>query len=438
MVAYERHCVVLSTKAVKELPLGELATERGLVGGPFGSSLGKKDYVPEGVPVIRGQNLAGTRRFGSTEFVYVSPEKVRRDLSRNLAAPGDVVFTQRGTFGQVGLVPKEPYEQYVISQSQMRFRADRSKVLPGFVYYCFRSPDMVDTILRRAIVTGVPHINLAILGALPIPVPALPEQRRVVAVLSAFDDKVDCNHLVVDLSSDLLACLFERALEPALRHLRIGDPLPEGWDTRSLGESVEVLQTGYRPKGGVKGFLEGVPSLGAENVLGLARYDFERTKWVPPSLFESMRRGVVESRDVLLYKDGGRPGEFEPHVSLLGDGFPFEKFCINEHVYRLRVPPPLTQEFLYCWLSSAPLIEEMRRKGTGVAIPGLNSTALKSLTLVVPPQERLQAFQDAAEPLVSRALAAALESRHLESLRDALLPHLMSGRLTITDAEALT
>lgn len=262
MVAYERHCVVLSTKAVKELPLGELATERGLVGGPFGSSLGKKDYVPEGVPVIRGQNLAGTRRFGSTEFVYVSPEKVRRDLSRNLAAPGDVVFTQRGTLGQVGLVPKEPYEQYVISQSQMRFRADRSKVLPEFVYYCFRSPDMVDTILRRAIVTGVPHINLAILGALPIPVPALPEQRRVVAVLSAFDDKVDCNHLVVDLSSDLLACLFERALEPALRHLRIGDPLPRAGTPAALASRSRYFRRGTGRRAGSKDSSRVSPVLG--------------------------------------------------------------------------------------------------------------------------------------------------------------------------------
>jgi len=46
---------------------------------------------------------------------------------------------------------------------------------------------------------------------------------------------------------------------------------------------------------------------------------------------------------VLLYKDGGRPGEFEPHVTLFGDGFPFDICAINEHVYRLRAKEELAR-----------------------------------------------------------------------------------------------
>jgi hypothetical protein len=56
--------------------------------------------------------------------------------------------------------------------------------------------------------------------------------------------------------------------------------------------------------------------LGAESVLGLARFDYSKTKYIPPDYFAAMKRGVVEDRDVLLYKDGGRPGEFEPHVAV--------------------------------------------------------------------------------------------------------------------------
>lgn len=124
-----------------EFPLmkvGDLAEgKRGLVGGPFGSSLVGRDYVETGVPVIRGQNLQG--RYVSGDFVFVSEEK-SRSLHGNQATPGDVVFTQRGTLGQVSLIPDDAYPNYVVSQSQMRLTPDRSIVSADWVYHAFRTP----------------------------------------------------------------------------------------------------------------------------------------------------------------------------------------------------------------------------------------------------------------------------------------------------------
>lgn len=77
-----------------------------LVGGPFGSDLTQRDYVSDGVPVIRGTNLGGTEgRFVDDNFVFVSEHKAQ-SLRRNIALPGDVLFTQRGTLGQVAVIPK--------------------------------------------------------------------------------------------------------------------------------------------------------------------------------------------------------------------------------------------------------------------------------------------------------------------------------------------
>ena len=150
-----------------------------------------------------------------------------------------------------------------------------------------------------------------------------------------------------------------------------------------------------------------------------------------------MTKGLVQGRDVLLYKDGGRPGEFEPHVTLFGDGFPFDSCAINEHVYRMRAREELGQNFLFFWLSSDLVMEEMRIKGTGVAIPGLNSTQVKSLTTLVPPYEFARAFDRLIELWITRILASCTESRTLAALRDALLPKLISGELRVKDAERL-
>ena len=90
-----------------------------LVGGPFGSNLVTKDYREDGVPVIRGGNVPGDKAFSFDDLVFVSEEKADQLLPNN-AFPGDLVVTQRGTLGQVGLIPLDsPYPRFVISQSQM-------------------------------------------------------------------------------------------------------------------------------------------------------------------------------------------------------------------------------------------------------------------------------------------------------------------------------
>jgi type I restriction enzyme S subunit len=176
-----------------------------------------------------------------------------------------------------------------------------------------------------------------------------------------------------------------------------------------------------------------VPSIGAESIVGLGIFDYSTTKYVPIDFFDGMTRGHVKNRDVLLYKDGGRPGEYEPHVTMVGDGFPFSTCAINEHVYRLRAKAELGQNFLFFSLSSDHLMEEMRIKGTGVAIPGLNSTQVKSLTTLIPPREATRAFDVIVEPWLARLLASCNESRTLAAHRDTLLPKLISGELRVFD-----
>lgn len=211
--------------------------------------------------------------------------------------------------------------------------------------------------------------------------------------------------------------------------------IPEGWQVSPLGDVAEELEIGGRPKGGVAAYQSGVPSIGAENIVGLGHFDYSKTKYVPEEFFAQMKKGRLRSRDILLYKDGGRPGEFEPHITLFGDGFPFDRCSINEHVYRIRAIQGLGQNYLYFWLASDLAMEEMRVKGTGVAIPGLNSTQARSLRTLVPSESVAMEFGRVTETCVARMLKSCTESRSLEAIRDALLPKLISGELRIRDAE---
>src|SRR6266568_4361112 len=155
-----------------------------IVGGPFGSDLISADYAAAGVPVIRGQNMSVSLVSG--DFVFVSPRKAK-SLSANLARSGDLVFTQRGTLGQVAIVPGDKFECYLVSQSQMKVSLNRARHDPCFVYQYFASRAGQKQITASAIQTGVPHTNLGILRAYRFPAPPLYEQGVIAAVLSDVD-----------------------------------------------------------------------------------------------------------------------------------------------------------------------------------------------------------------------------------------------------------
>lgn len=189
---------------MRDVTLADVAVPGGLVGGPFGSSLVGADYVSEGVPVIRGTNMG--ERAVEGPYVYVTPRKAQV-LVRNAASPGDIVFTQRGTLGQVAVVG-DSYPLYLISQSQMRLRVDSERFDTRFVFYACKAQPFLQQVTDSAIATGVPHINLGILARLRIPNPPRKTQTAIAEVLGALDDKIAANRLAAHKASGLAAALM--------------------------------------------------------------------------------------------------------------------------------------------------------------------------------------------------------------------------------------
>jgi type I restriction enzyme S subunit len=200
-------------------------TKHSLIGGPFGSNLVSRDYTDQGVPVIRGRNLPDNAPFSFNDLVFVS-EKKADALRPNNAFPGDLIFTQRGTLGQVGIVPKKsPYSRFVISQSQMKLAVDPDKADAQYLYYYFRLPSTRERIHGLAISSGVPHINLDILRKFQVITPPVPIQKRIAAILSAYDDLIENtvrrSVLVEKLAEDIYREWFVRLRFPGRQTVKL-------------------------------------------------------------------------------------------------------------------------------------------------------------------------------------------------------------------------
>jgi type I restriction enzyme S subunit len=246
--------------------------------------------------------------------------------------------------------------------------------------------------------------------------PTFKEQRAIAKILFGLDEKIELNHKMNKTLEAVGQALFKRWFVDEDKNSIIG----------SLGDILEVIESGSRPKGGIDPSLrEGIPSIGAENIDGIGFYDYSKTKFIPPEFYNLMNRGFIEDYDVLVYKDGAYIGR----KSMFGKGFPFKKCCVNEHVFILRTKSRAKQFFLYFLLNQ----EELKQLNTNSAQPGLNQESMRSLRIIIPNKVKVDRFGEVVKPLIDGIFINCNQTRILSEIRDSLLPRLMSGKIRVKE-----
>ena len=312
---------------------------------------------------------------------------------------------------------KNPVDNMVVSTGFAVLRTKEDKCYSGFLYYFLTLSENIEYLSNVAedSTTAYPAITPDVIMDMDIFLPSLPEQKAIAEVLSSLDDKIDLLTRQNKTLEDLAQTYFRKWFV---------EDASEEWEVARLGDILESIESGSRPKGGIDPELvNGVPSIGAESINGLGVYDFSKTKYVTRDFFNNMRRGVVKSYDVLVYKDGayvGRKGMF-------GNDFPFAEFAVNEHVFILRSNEKAGQIFLYFLFQE----EELAQLNSNSAQPGLNQQAMKAYEIVLPPKKLINDFETFAEPLIDKIFENAKQMRTLRKLRDTLLPKLISGEVRV-------
>jgi type I restriction enzyme S subunit len=268
--------------------------------------------------------------------------------------------------------------------------------------------------------------------------PTLPIQQRIAGILSAYDELIENSQQRIKILEAMARTLyrdwFVHFRFPGFEdYPRVASPLgeiPQGWEATTLGPHLGALESGKRPKGGIREEIDGVPSIGAENINGIGKHDYASEKLVPREFFEQMRKGVVCNRDVAIYKDGAYIGK----SSYFRDGFPHTECCVNEHVFLVRGEGVrLKQNFLYLWLQEPDTVQVIRSKNANAAQPGINQQTLGGLELVIPDEKTAAHFDRLVEPLLAEIINLAKRIQNLRRTRDLLLPRLLSGQIALKD-----
>jgi type I restriction enzyme, S subunit len=398
-----------------------------LIGAPFGSKLTSAAYVDEGIPVIRGSTLNGGRYLDENDFVYVSEQKMREDLFGNLAHRGDVVFTQRGTLGQVALIPNDSrFDTYVISQSQMKLSIDPQKGDARFIYYYFSSPEAAQKIINQNSSSGVPHINLTVLRNFLVPVPRLPEQQRIADILSVYDDLIENNWRRIALLEEAARLLYREWFVhfrfPGHEHVGISDGLPEGWKIAGIEEAYEGLFDG--PHATPAPSDEGPVFLGIQNIRETGGLDLSSIRHVSEADFPRWTRRVTPREGDIVFSYEATLNRY----ALIPRGL---RCCLGRRLALIR-PKEAYRVFLFLHMFS----DDWRRVIAGRVLVGatvdrIPLTSFPGFPILIPPRKVAVAFGETVESQFKLIDTLVEQNQKLIQARDLLLPRLMNGEIAV-------
>lgn len=184
-----------------------------------------------------------------------------------------------------------------------------------------------------------------------------------------------------------------------------------------LTKLVNKLESGSRPKGGVKNNSIGIPSLGAEHLNANGGFNFNKVKFVPEEFFGRQKNGVIEFEDILVVKDGATTGK----VSFVDEGFPYKKASINEHVFKLSINKDLAlPKFIFWHLFSNVGKQQILEDFRGATVGGISRGFIDMVKIPLPSledQKRVVRELDAADALrKKRKQAIALLDDYLKAV----------------------
>ena len=206
--------------------------------------------------------------------------------------------------------------------------------------------------------------------------------------------------------------------------------LPKSWDTAPLSDLLISLESGSRPRGGVRGISDGVPSIGGEHLKYDGSFDFTSVKYVPKEFAEKMNKGQIKVNDVLIVKDGATTGK----TAFVDSNFPYRNAVVNEHVFICRPNSKIDARYLYRFLMSKNGQDSLLENFKGSAQGGINQSFAPNTEIPIAPyreQLRISAKLDKLIERMGQSQKRLIKIPIiLKRFRQSILAAACSGRLT--------
>lgn len=391
-------------------------------------------YIDDGeIIALRALNL----RRGELDLSDIKriDKKVSDSLLRSKLYKNDIILTYTGNgYGDCAIIEED--DKYHLAPNICKIMPNTEKIDPYFLYSYIRTAEFYQTMSNHMTGSGQPTIPMKTIRVLKVPVPSMKEQKIIASFMKSINHTIRNNEIINKNLEQQAKAVFKSWFEDftpfdePLIETPAGIYAPASLQMVQIVNIPHVLETGKRPKGGA--VASGIPSIGAENVKQLGVVNFSSAKFIPEEFAAKMKTGAINGYELLLYKDGGKPGTFIPHFSMFGEGFPYQKFFINEHVFKLDFGNKGFNEFAYFFMQTDYAYHWLANNGGKAAVPGINQQNVNDIWIFSPENSKVKEFGEWVQPLFTTILKNCAQNVKLAELRDTILPKLMSGELNIS------
>ena len=396
----------------KEIELSTAITD--IAAGPFGSNLKVECFVPSGFPIIDGANLKGYKVTDNiTKFVT---EEKARSLSRSIAHRGDVIVTISGTIGQIAYIPEDSlYDEYLCSQRQFRVSFDSSMVYVPYLVFYFHTFEGQNKILSFANQTGVPALSqpLKNFKKIRLCLPSLQEQRRIASIVETINDKIENN---IKINDNL-----EQQAQSYFQELFVDNADPE-WTTGTISDLGTVVGGSTPSKAKPEYYTEsGIAWITPKDLSN------NKSKFVSHGENDITELGLKNSSAAIMPEGTVLFSSRAPigYIAIAAG-----EVTTNQGFKSVVPKPEIGTPFVYFFLKNAlPVIEGM---ASGSTFKEVSGSTMKNVPAVIPDAETLAKFSDFCAPIFAQQRILEEQNQSLATLRDNLLPKLMSGEIDVS------
>ena len=402
---------------MEEYKLSDIAEVRT---GPFGSQLHNEDYVSTGTPIVTVEHL-GNRRFSKQNLPLVSDDDKKR-LSKYLLQEGDIVFSRVGSVDRCSYVTSAEND-WLFSGRCLRVRCGNN-CHPLFLYYYFCKESVKQYIKSIAVGATMPSINTKLMAEIPILLPKLEEQRCIADILSSFDAKIELNRRINDNLEQQAQALFKSWFV---------DNSNPNWEETSLSE-VASFVGGYSYTGEELTDCSNIAMATIKNFGRNGGFKADGFKEINPSA-KLKECHYANLFDILVaHTDLTQNADVIGNAELL---LTYGKY--NSIIFSMDLVKVLPKEtFPYRFLLAAMLKNKLFK---GHSLGYVNGTTVLHLSKKALPDFEIRKPSDSESKMMDEVLASYYkrmaellqENDRLISLRDTLIPKLMSGKLKIND-----
>lgn len=385
---------------MKEKFLRELAD---IQTGPFGSQLHKEDYVADGTPIVTVEHL-GNKMFSEQNLPRVSNTDKNR-LKKYVLKQGDIVFSRVGSVDRCSYVDQK-HDGWMFSGRCLRVRPT-SEIDSEYLYYYFCLEETKQFVRNIAVGATMPSINTKLLGEVVVTFPELEQQKRISGILSAIDSKIEVNQKINDNLEQQAAALFSSLYNRSNTEVRYTD-------------LIQILGGGT-PKTGETAYWNGNIAFFTPKDVGTP-YTFITEKTITEEGLSHCNSRLYPVNTVFVTARGT--------VGKVGlSGVPM---AMNQSCYAL-VGKETHQLLVYFYTLKA--VDRLKHKASGAVFDAITTRDFDSEQIMKLSDDDAKAFLCVAEPMFQEMLNNSIENLRLSTLRDFLLPKLMSGEIDVSSVQ---